>query len=156
MGSVGWRCAHGTCGLNNPWHRTCGRCHNWVVIPGRPPYVTPSGSAGLKKQLIFYFLSLPGLSLFICVFVIVILGVSKSPLYVSHCFKISLLLSALLCSTSLFAAFNVHHVQKDDDISLAGKDLRGLEYRMHPKWAMIFLPCGPLHQNMTCRDALFC
>ena len=23
--------------LNNSWHRTCGRCHNWVGIPGRPP-----------------------------------------------------------------------------------------------------------------------
>ena len=41
---------HGTCGLNNPWHRTCGRCHNWVGIPGRPPHVIPRGSAGLKKK----------------------------------------------------------------------------------------------------------
>ena len=31
---------HGTCGA------TCGRCHNCVGIPGRPPYVIPRGSAG--------------------------------------------------------------------------------------------------------------
>ena len=43
--------AHGTCGLNNPWHRTCGRCHNWVGIPGRPPNVIPCGSAGSEKRL---------------------------------------------------------------------------------------------------------
>ena len=30
---------------------TCGRCHNLVGIPGRSPYVTPRGSAGLKKGI---------------------------------------------------------------------------------------------------------
>ena len=25
---------HGTCDLNNPWHRTCGQCHDRVGIPG--------------------------------------------------------------------------------------------------------------------------
>ena len=25
---------------------TWGGCHNWVGIPGRPPYVIPRGSAG--------------------------------------------------------------------------------------------------------------
>ena len=30
---------------------TCGRCHNWVGIPGRPPwYVIPRGSAGFAKN----------------------------------------------------------------------------------------------------------
>ena len=37
---------HGTCGLNKPWHRTCGRCHNRVGIPISPPFVIPRGSAG--------------------------------------------------------------------------------------------------------------
>ena len=31
---------HGTCGLNNPWHRTSGRCHNRVGNPGRLPSVS--------------------------------------------------------------------------------------------------------------------
>ena len=40
---------HRTCGLNDPWH------HLWkmpsrVGNPGRPPYVIPRGSAGLKKR----------------------------------------------------------------------------------------------------------
>ena len=26
---------HGTCGLNNPWHPTCGQCHNRVGNPVR-------------------------------------------------------------------------------------------------------------------------
>ena len=50
---------HRTCYLINPWHRTCRRCHNWVGIPGRPPYVTPCGSAGWKNtwyRIIFPFL----------------------------------------------------------------------------------------------------
>ena len=38
---------HGTCGLNNPWHRTC---RQWVGISNRPPSVIPRGSAGLKKR----------------------------------------------------------------------------------------------------------
>ena len=54
---------HGThCGLNNPWHRTCGRSHNWIGIPGRPPCVIPRGPAGWQKKafaiLLFLFLSL--------------------------------------------------------------------------------------------------
>ena len=50
MGSVGWGCTEpvvwATLGT------TCGRCHNWVGIPGRPPYVIPCGSAGWKKTYI--------------------------------------------------------------------------------------------------------
>ena len=40
---------HGTCGLNNPWHHLR-KVSNWVGNPGRPPYVIPCGSAGLKKK----------------------------------------------------------------------------------------------------------
>ena len=29
----------------------CGRCHNWVGIPGRPPYVIPRWSAGWTKNM---------------------------------------------------------------------------------------------------------
>ena len=42
---------HGTCGLNNPWHRTCARCPNWVGNPRRPPYVILRGSAWWKNYL---------------------------------------------------------------------------------------------------------
>ena len=41
---------HRTCGLNNPWDRTFGRCHNWIGIPGIPPHVTPKGSSGWSKK----------------------------------------------------------------------------------------------------------
>ena len=43
---------HGTCGLNNPCHRACGRCQADLEIPDIPPYVTPRGSAaeGDKKN----------------------------------------------------------------------------------------------------------
>ena len=40
---------HGTCGLNNPWHHLR-KMSSWVGNPGRPPYVIPRGSAGLKKM----------------------------------------------------------------------------------------------------------
>ena len=40
---------HGTCGLNNPWHHLR-KMSSWVGNPGRPPYVIPCGSAGLKKS----------------------------------------------------------------------------------------------------------
>ena len=40
---------HGTCGLINPWHHLQ-KMSSWVGIPGRPPYVIPRGSAGLKKK----------------------------------------------------------------------------------------------------------
>ena len=40
---------HGTCGLNNPWHHLR-KMSSWVGNPGRPPYVIPCGSAGLKKK----------------------------------------------------------------------------------------------------------
>ena len=39
----------GTCGLNNPWHHLR-KISSWVGNPGKPPYVTPRGSAGLKKS----------------------------------------------------------------------------------------------------------
>ena len=37
---------HGTCGLNNPWHRTCGRCQAGLEIR---LCVTTRGSAGRRK-----------------------------------------------------------------------------------------------------------
>ena len=40
---------HGTCGLINPWHHLR-KMSSWVGNPGRPPYVIPRGSAGLKKK----------------------------------------------------------------------------------------------------------
>ena len=40
---------HGTCGLNNPWHHLR-KMSSWVENPGRPPYVIPRGSAGLKTN----------------------------------------------------------------------------------------------------------
>ena len=41
---------HGTCGLINPWHHLR-KMSSWVGNPGRPPYVIPRGSAGLKKKV---------------------------------------------------------------------------------------------------------
>ena len=41
------RGVHRTCGLNNPCHRTYGRYHKWVGIPGRPP---PMGSLLSQQQ----------------------------------------------------------------------------------------------------------
>ena len=41
---------HGTYGLNNPWHHLR-KMSSWVGNPGRPPYVIPRGSAGLKKKV---------------------------------------------------------------------------------------------------------
>ena len=32
---------------------TCRRCHKWVGIPGRPPYVLPCGSAGWKRKKVY-------------------------------------------------------------------------------------------------------
>ena len=40
---------HRTCGLINPWHHLQ-KMSSWVGNPGRPPYVIPCGSAGLKKE----------------------------------------------------------------------------------------------------------
>ena len=40
---------HGTCGLINPWHHMR-KMSSWVGNPGRPPYVRPRRSAGLKKN----------------------------------------------------------------------------------------------------------
>ena len=40
---------HGTCGLINPWHHLR-KMSSWVGNPGRPPYVIPCVSAGLKKN----------------------------------------------------------------------------------------------------------
>ena len=39
---------HGTCGLINPWHHLR-KMSSWVGNSGRPPYVIPRGSAGLKN-----------------------------------------------------------------------------------------------------------
>ena len=36
--------------LNNPWHHLR-KMSSWVGNPGRPPYVIPRGSAGLKKNI---------------------------------------------------------------------------------------------------------
>ena len=50
--AIGWQCrlrVHGTCGLINPCHHLR-KISSWVGNPGRPPYVIPRGSAGLKKQ----------------------------------------------------------------------------------------------------------
>ena len=44
-------------GVQGTLGTTCGRCHNWVGIPGRPPYVTPRGSAGWKNRYICAILS---------------------------------------------------------------------------------------------------
>ena len=38
------------CGFTYTIDKKCGRCHNWVGIPGRPPYVIPRGSAGWNKK----------------------------------------------------------------------------------------------------------
>ena len=38
-----------SCGLINPWHHLR-KMSSWVGNPGRPPYVIPRGSAGLKKK----------------------------------------------------------------------------------------------------------
>ena len=46
---------HGTCGLINPWHHLR-KMSSWVGNPGRPPYVIPRGSAGLKKGDIAHWL----------------------------------------------------------------------------------------------------
>ena len=43
---------HGTCGLINSWHHKRKKS-SWVRNPGRPPYVIPCGSAGLKKSTFF-------------------------------------------------------------------------------------------------------
>ena len=32
---------HRTCGLNNPWHHTCGSCQAGFEIPVDPLYVIP-------------------------------------------------------------------------------------------------------------------
>ena len=42
---------HGTCGLINPWHYLW-KMSICVGNPGRPPYVIPRGSAGLKKKVV--------------------------------------------------------------------------------------------------------
>ena len=41
---------HGTFGLINPWHHLR-KMSSWIGNPGRPPYVIPRGSAGLKKNI---------------------------------------------------------------------------------------------------------
>ena len=47
LGSIGWGCTEPV--IWSTLGTTCGWCHNWVGNPGRPPYVIPRGSAGLKK-----------------------------------------------------------------------------------------------------------
>ena len=39
----------GSCGLINPWYHLR-KMSSWVGNPGRPPYVIPRRSAGLKKK----------------------------------------------------------------------------------------------------------
>ena len=48
MGGVGWGCTEPV--VSTTLVTFCGRCHNWVGIPGRPPYVIPRGSAGWNKK----------------------------------------------------------------------------------------------------------
>ena len=52
LGSICWGCVHGTCGLNNPWHRTCGRCQAGLEIPVGLPMWSLVGQQDWEKKKI--------------------------------------------------------------------------------------------------------